>query len=138
MDFKFNFGGGPEEEAVEEESKVEHTDTNVYCSEQLRKCRKHSVDSTPSSIHTSEDYNRLTYGDQTLYYLKPHVAANNMNTNTKVNNISHLLELSDLESGEYEGGFKVWECTLDLLEYMRRVGCVVFNGARVLDLGCGA
>uniref|UniRef100_A0A4W3HVI0 protein-histidine N-methyltransferase n=1 Tax=Callorhinchus milii TaxID=7868 RepID=A0A4W3HVI0_CALMI len=44
---------------------------------------------------------------------------------------------SDLVSGVYEGGMKVWECTLDLLSYLagRRVD---FTGKRVLDLGCGA
>lgn len=44
---------------------------------------------------------------------------------------------SDLLSGVYEGGLKVWECTFDLLNYLESEG-VCFSGARVLDLGCGA
>ncbi|XP_074531986.1 histidine protein methyltransferase 1 homolog [Halichoeres trimaculatus] len=44
---------------------------------------------------------------------------------------------SDLISGVYEGGLKVWECTYDLLELMERDG-ETFGGKRVLDLGCGA
>jgi len=35
----------------------------------------------------------------------------------------------------YEGGAKVWECTLDLLGYVRSADV---DGARVLDLGCGS
>ncbi|XP_062319140.1 histidine protein methyltransferase 1 homolog [Osmerus eperlanus] len=44
---------------------------------------------------------------------------------------------SDLISGVYEGGLKVWECTYDLLELVDREG-ETFAGKRVLDLGCGA
>lgn len=43
---------------------------------------------------------------------------------------------SDLIPGTYEGGFKLWECTLDLLEYLRQ-NIILFNGKSVLDLGCG-
>lgn len=34
------------------------------------------------------------------------------------------------------GGLKVWECTLDLLEYLEN-NHVEFTGLNVLDLGCG-
>ncbi|KAM6956353.1 histidine protein methyltransferase 1 homolog [Aplochiton taeniatus] len=44
---------------------------------------------------------------------------------------------SDLISGVYEGGLKVWECTYDLLELVEREG-ETFGGKYVLDLGCGA
>lgn len=44
---------------------------------------------------------------------------------------------SDLISGLYEGGLKVWECTYDLLEAIEKHG-ETFGGKAVLDLGCGA
>lgn len=44
---------------------------------------------------------------------------------------------SDLISGVYEGGLKVWECTYDLLELIEKEG-ETFGGKSVLDLGCGA
>ncbi|XP_008320195.1 histidine protein methyltransferase 1 homolog isoform X2 [Cynoglossus semilaevis] len=44
---------------------------------------------------------------------------------------------SDLISGVYEGGLKVWECTYDLLELIDRDG-ETFEGKTVLDLGCGS
>ncbi|XP_069574038.1 histidine protein methyltransferase 1 homolog [Brachyistius frenatus] len=44
---------------------------------------------------------------------------------------------SDLISGVYEGGLKVWECTYDLLELIETHG-ETFGGKAVLDLGCGA
>ncbi|XP_030011062.1 histidine protein methyltransferase 1 homolog [Sphaeramia orbicularis] len=44
---------------------------------------------------------------------------------------------SDLISGVYEGGLKVWECTYDLLELIEK-DVETFGGKTVLDLGCGA
>jgi hypothetical protein len=32
--------------------------------------------------------------------------------------LSGLVEKSDLEAGLYEGGFKVWECAVDMLQYL--------------------
>lgn len=50
---------------------------------------------------------------------------------------------SDLIAGIYEGGAKIWECTETLADYltaMSEAKSVVseFQGATVLDLGCGA
>lgn len=44
---------------------------------------------------------------------------------------------SDLVAGQYEGGLKVWECSIDLCEYFLACGLPV-KGCNVLDLGCGA
>lgn len=44
---------------------------------------------------------------------------------------------SDLISGVYEGGMKIWECTFDLIKYLKEED-VDFKGKTVLDLGCGA
>jgi len=43
---------------------------------------------------------------------------------------------SDLIPGTYEGGFKLWECSIDLLDYLSK-NTILFNGKSVLDLGCG-
>ncbi|XP_060527910.1 histidine protein methyltransferase 1 homolog [Cylas formicarius] len=44
---------------------------------------------------------------------------------------------SDLKSGIYEGGLKIWECTYDLISYMV-VDDIDMKNKCVLDLGCGA
>ncbi|KAG8593627.1 hypothetical protein GDO81_000908 [Engystomops pustulosus] len=44
---------------------------------------------------------------------------------------------SDLISGVYEGGMKIWECTFDLIRYFESEE-VDFENKSVLDLGCGA
>lgn len=43
---------------------------------------------------------------------------------------------SDLISGEYEGGFKIWECTQDLVDYFSGNEGNEFKGKIVCDLGC--
>ncbi|CAH2319362.1 histidine methyltransferase 1 homolog [Pelobates cultripes] len=44
---------------------------------------------------------------------------------------------TDLISGIYEGGMKIWECTFDLIRYLED-NSIEFEGREVLDLGCGA
>lgn len=48
-----------------------------------------------------------------------------------------LQQKSDLISGVYEGGLKVWECTYDLLKLMEK-DIETFGNKMILDLGCGA
>lgn len=44
---------------------------------------------------------------------------------------------SDLITGVYEGGLKIWECTFDFLAYFTKAK-VKLAGKKVLDLGCGS
>ena len=47
---------------------------------------------------------------------------------------------SDLISGVYEGGLKVWECSFDLVDYIlkkRSEDPEWLKGKTVLELGCG-
>lgn len=73
-----------------------------------------------------------------------HVSVNNMITYLKDKGIGTVLELadkkhSDLVTGKYEGGLKIWECTYDLIEYFEdNPETIVFKNKKVLDLGCGA
>jgi 2-polyprenyl-3-methyl-5-hydroxy-6-metoxy-1,4-benzoquinol methylase len=41
---------------------------------------------------------------------------------------------SDLISGVYEGGLKVWECTFDMLDFLAKYPV---QGKTVMELGCG-
>lgn len=43
---------------------------------------------------------------------------------------------SDLIAGEYEGGYKVWECSIDLSRYIADKK-EEFCNKRILELGCG-
>ena len=49
------------------------------------------------------------------------------------------LQTSDLLPGVYEGGFKLWECAVDLAAFVAAElpAEAVAPGQRVLELGCG-
>lgn len=47
-----------------------------------------------------------------------------------------MTEKEDIIKDIYEGGFKVWECTIDLLNYLNKNN-FDFNGKTIMDLGCG-
>ena len=46
-------------------------------------------------------------------------------------------ENTDLISGKYEGGIKIWECDYDLLEFLPSIYDDSWKNKNVLDLGCG-
>ncbi|KAK7473985.1 hypothetical protein BaRGS_00034754 [Batillaria attramentaria] len=50
--------------------------------------------------------------------------------------VSAVSSHSDLVAGQYEGGLKIWECSVDLCHYMADSD-VLGAGSRVLELGCG-
>ncbi|KAJ0411161.1 hypothetical protein ATCC90586_005018 [Pythium insidiosum] len=52
--------------------------------------------------------------------------------------ISSILTTSDLQTGVYEGGFKLWECAVDLVRYMaNHERFRSMEGLDVAELGCG-
>jgi len=131
MEFRFNFQGETDD-ASDSANPAEVNETI----ESLRTCRKHMYNirqhNTP---HVLDDFNKIMKGPngKPLYYLKPDVTAMKI----QAEEIFPLLQSSDLEPGEYEGGLKIWECTIDLLDYLRESKWVMKN-EKVLDLGCGA
>jgi predicted nicotinamide N-methyase len=46
------------------------------------------------------------------------------------------LKKTDLITGVYEGGFKLWECSIDLVQYLIDEN-VPLDGKSVLEVGCG-
>ncbi|ODM92058.1 Histidine protein methyltransferase 1 [Orchesella cincta] len=68
-------------------------------------------------------------------------------TDDKKEKLGNLLKsTSDLVPGVYEGGFKTWECTFDLVKYVEDNFNSIFDKEKlppggvwkVLDLGCGS
>eukprot|EP00002_Diphylleia_rotans_P012616 TRINITY_DN2469_c0_g1_i2.p1 TRINITY_DN2469_c0_g1~~TRINITY_DN2469_c0_g1_i2.p1 ORF type:complete len:262 (+),score=51.91 TRINITY_DN2469_c0_g1_i2:74-859(+) len=50
--------------------------------------------------------------------------------------IQSIITTSDIQPKVYEGGFKIWETTIDLIGFLIEQR-VVLNNKRVLELGCG-
>jgi len=104
-----------------------------------------TVTLTPDIEHTSSPVSSVCYAGNvsSVCYL----------ANATFGGIASLISTTDLIPGVYEGGFTLWECTLDLLHYMvthpELVTHATLNNvssecdikhsvSNVLDLGCGA
>ncbi|KAJ4456628.1 putative histidine protein methyltransferase 1 [Paratrimastix pyriformis] len=59
---------------------------------------------------------------------------------TPDNPLKAILEHSDIVDGKYQGGFSLWECSLDLcsmISDLARSNPASFAGQQILELGCG-
>ena len=62
------------------------------------------------------------------------------NINAYLKNFTLPFQLSNTEDiihNVYEGGFKIWECTLDILDFLDNSTTIDLKNKKVLDLGCG-
>lgn len=51
-----------------------------------------------------------------------------------VNHVKGISTNTDLIPSEYEGGFKVWESTSDLIEFLSSHEATFFDGKKVFDV----
>ncbi|XP_019951776.2 histidine protein methyltransferase 1 homolog [Paralichthys olivaceus] len=113
---------------------------NTKPAEPLKEAKEHLLPSDPQFLLVDAVPETLTIGTlPPLHFLNETVFEKTASEREDDENIlSRTVEQrSDLISGVYEGGLKVWECTYDLLELMERDG-ETFEKKAVLDLGCGA
>ena len=127
MSFKFNFGeSSTDGTKADVSSEKEETTQNA-----LRPCQLHKCNLKKEFVNF--EWSAIDIGKHSLRFVSPDFAANNVSND----DITSLIASSDLRSGEYEGGLKVWECTFDLLDFMEEngIGC---KANTVFDMGCGA
>lgn len=132
--FRFNFGNSSNEaESSEEET---HSD----CEEHLKEAKEliFTDFSLPSKIHA--EILTLANGQLHLRHVLPADVELTLKT-TEGSCSSEILKATDVNSDliplVYEGGHKVWECSVDLVEFLFETK-EQMAGRRVLELGCGA
>ena len=117
---------------------------------QLATCKEHSITKTMSNASVNDivmqNKNFSTYkievdnpkssGPQIVYYLQEESIDVLLKDRASKSNLKELIAHSDLCSGVYEGGFKVWECSLDLVEHLKSKRSFLVDKS-VLDIGCG-
>merc|ERR1739848_326976 len=67
-------------------------------------------------------------------------AAQMEDTDEGVSQLAKQLNETDLVAGEYEGGFKLWECGEDLAGYLHGISSdneIYWHDKHVVELGCG-
>ena len=82
-------------------------------------------------------------GPNNILYVNQLDVPKNLSSKTKETvpklEISLVETNTDLVPGVYEGGFKIWECSYDLLSYLQDINISGYLSAtNVLDLGCGS
>ena len=65
------------------------------------------------------------------------ISLNYVHYNNSIIKSTKVTENTDLISGKYEGGIKIWECDEDLLEFLPSIYNDDFKNKNVLDMGCG-
>ncbi|XP_034041259.1 histidine protein methyltransferase 1 homolog [Thalassophryne amazonica] len=151
MSFSFNFdvhsvtpnrGGnsdGHELQHVKEERVGKHMVDNTKPAASIKEAKEHHPVSDPQYVlHDVSE--TVTIGSlPPLHFLNEAVFEKTASEKDDVEKILSCTaeQSSDLISGVYEGGLKVWECTYDLLELIEK-DSKSFGEKRVLDLGCGA
>ena len=77
---------------------------------------------------------KITFNDKNLsnIYLDPYELKNSIIKSAKIP------ENTDLVKGIYEGGIKIWECSIDLLNFLPSIyENINLNNENILELGCG-
>ena len=65
------------------------------------------------------------------------ISLNYIHFNNSIIKSTNVPENTDLISGKYEGGIKIWECDEDLLEFLPSVYNNDWKDKIILDMGCG-
>jgi len=74
-----------------------------------------------------------------IHFINSETVVINMKSSLYSGDLTPALEDStDLVTGVYEGGLKIWECSEDLVRFLSKTFQDKLSGAKVLELGCGA
>jgi len=139
-DFKFNFSyedSDEERDVSPPESRLE-----VFSEPLIVREAKEILIQSNLSAYLSSEVEEIPISGGNLYI--KHVSDSNVEENLKDrqvvsgNDILTAAENStDLIPLVYEGGLKIWECSIDLVEYLLE-SQVGFHGKLVMEIGCGA
>ena len=139
-DFKFNFASpGSDEEA---DISQEEIHPSLFPRPETLRSAKEIVIPPDISSFLSSKVDELAIGDGG-FSIK-HVCEESVEQNLKEKRGNYACDIvtasekqSDLIPLVYEGGLKIWECSVDLVKYLMETG-LEFKGKRVLEIGCGA
>ena len=127
MDFRFNFGGSAPEEPSKKSPETDSVLTPARLVDISIKGEEYDEMALDAlfekvSIHDDVEFSRC----------RP------PNSTSMSGPIADWLDKSDLVPGIYEGGFKLWECCIDLVKFLNeQKERVPLKGKRVMELGCG-
>ena len=137
-DFKFNFASTESDE----ETNISpcETETELFSPRKEICQAKEIVIPCNFSSYVSSGVEEMAIGN----FCIKHVSESNVEENLKGKQecsshdiVTAAKNNTDLIPLVYEGGLKIWECSVDLVEYLMESN-VECEGKRVLEIGCGA
>ncbi|KAI8884379.1 hypothetical protein K501DRAFT_182357 [Backusella circina FSU 941] len=153
MSFKFNFTNEDLDLDESEEQPLETSlgDLSLDNKEELNKVPSQEYDilNLPLPRVIQADIVQIPQVTDTIYKrtledVKFQMAEQDMlgeeedKANTEVVNMLNLGGNTDLIRGVYEGGFKTWECSVDMVQYLASLPEDQVTNKRILELGCGS
>ena len=141
--FKFNFQVDDDDNSDDDGSEVENTQLNRNCTFiptiiKDENMNQSGIELEPFKIIDYKALNISTTFKKEFIHTWKHLKYINV-TSIISNHVSQQLN-TDLVKYKYEGGFKLWECSEDLVEFMTSDLQFVENNVRnknVLELVCG-
>ena len=134
-EFKFNFGGNDADEPAAEGA-VPFDFSAYRCTpDEMVAARE-----MPADYDKEEEMDDMAiealFEDVSFAARGPMKRATPPNVESMTGPLAGIVDRSDLVPGVYEGGFKVWEGSVDLVNHLVKEK-VDLQGLRVMDLGCG-
>src|SRR5690554_3960696 len=122
--FKFNFFGGDEDQPTEDSSNtvIDGAIAKEISHEEEKKVANALIDVTYFGSNNNHSLQKYRVHSQTV------------EGEENLEGVKAIVQKSDLEPGVYEGGFKLWECAIDLVSFLAdsNIEC---NGKTVLEVG---
>ncbi|KAI9306321.1 hypothetical protein BJ944DRAFT_160109 [Cunninghamella echinulata] len=157
MAFKFNFTSEDLDIEEDQDQQLETTLSDLNIQEDTNKipCQEYNIltSSLPNVIqadilkipHTDIQLYKRTLADVKFQMAEQDTLEENSNSNnSSKDNSEQILDMlnltgnSDLIRGVYEGGFKTWECSIDLVQWLSQLPKQDITNKSVLELGCGS
>ncbi|CAG9786622.1 unnamed protein product [Diatraea saccharalis] len=131
MSFRFNFSG---DQAVDNKVSAEQV---IHWLPSLQVIPDKQIEELDNIVGQAKMF---TCGEVEIGHVVVSDAISNINKQSSEIASNFVREPnSDLVTGIYEGGLKIWECTSDLIQYLNEnIHSINLNDKNVLDLGCGA
>ena len=107
-------------------------------------CKEHLYNTDLSSVQIETlSLKTFKFGKDELLFVNqldvPKSSSENIDMTLNKQNSTSIESNTDLVSGVYEGGFKIWECSYDLLSYLQDIFVSeMATPEHVIDLGCGS
>lgn len=139
-DFKFNFASGDsdEEEDISPSDNCPEQSTELT---NVREAKEILIQSNLAEYLSPEvEETRIADGNLRIKHVSETNVEESLRDRQDVSSrdiVTAAENSTDLIPSVYEGGLKIWECSVDLVEYLLENG-MGFQGKRVLEIGCGA